>query len=64
MKNPSENPGHLFRDNVVATEIRLVRQNWGCGMTVNDENCLILQQSPNINWIGSSRHSPQRNVEI
>ena len=36
----------------MATEIRLVRRNWGYGMTPNNENYLILRQSPNVNLPG------------
>ena len=47
-------PGKALRPivtngDVVDIEVRLVKYNWGYGMTSNDENCLILCQSRNGN---------------
>ena len=48
----------------MATEIRLVKHNWGYDMTSDDESYLILSQSLNVVSRGVPRHAPPRNCEI
>ena len=38
----------------MATGVWLVKPNWGYGVTSNDENCLVLRQSPDVNELGGS----------